>query len=172
MHKITTVFNYFTAVIINMFANNRMSCVSSKWQKKAAACFDGGSLREAQEGKYDTFETRFHGELASFSWLPSWQHLKKGNTQKYSNIKISLFNYGDFLMMWGLKIYSLPPSNRFFLIKHLPDWPNFQSIYNCKIRIWPNYFVYFSVPHASPYAHWSCSLERLLQNLCCSKLAF
>ena len=56
MHKITTVFNYFTAVIINMFANNRMSCVSSKWQKKAAACFDGGSLREAQEGKYDTLE--------------------------------------------------------------------------------------------------------------------
>ena len=46
MHKITTVSNDFTTVIINMFANNRMSCVSSKWQKKAAACFGGGSLRE------------------------------------------------------------------------------------------------------------------------------
>ena len=71
MHKITAVSNDFTTVIINMFANNRMSCVSSKWQKRQHACFGGGSLREAQEGKYDTFETRFHGELASFSWLPS-----------------------------------------------------------------------------------------------------
>ena len=136
MHKITTVFNYFTAVIINMFANNRMSCVSSKWQKKAAACFGGGSLREAQEGKYDTFETRFHGELASFSWLPSWQHLKKGNTQKYSNIKISLFNYGDFLMMWGIQIYSLPPSNLFFSHQTpagLAEFPKYLQLQNQKL---------------------------------------